>query len=110
MPTSVRYPSGLVALFFAEMWERFSYYGMRAILVLYLTAAVADDGLAIRESTANAVYGTVQRDGLPDGAARRLGRRPPHRGPAQRAVVGGVVIAAGHYVMAIPAGGASSPA
>src|SRR5512139_2510650 len=52
------HPRALATLFLTEMWERFSFYGMRAILVLYLTAAVADDGLAIRESTANAIYGT----------------------------------------------------
>ncbi|SBT45577.1 peptide MFS transporter [Micromonospora narathiwatensis] len=95
------HPRALSTLFLTEMWERFSFYGMRAILVLYLTAAVADDGLAIRESTANAVYGTynamVYLMALPGGwiADRLLG--------ARRSVLwGGVVIAAGHYVMAVP--------
>ena len=39
------HPKGLSTLFFTEMWERFSYYGMRAFLILYMTAAVADGGL-----------------------------------------------------------------
>ncbi|MEE3921979.1 peptide MFS transporter [Micromonospora sp. BRA006-A] len=85
------------------MWERFSFYGMRAILVLYLTAAVADGGLDLGESSANAVYGTynamVYLMALPGGwvADRLIG--------ARRSVLwGGVVIAAGHYVMAIPTG------
>ncbi|TDC39833.1 peptide MFS transporter [Micromonospora sp. KC213] len=97
------HPRALSTLFLTEMWERFSFYGMRAILVLYLTAAVADDGLGLRESTANAVYGTynamVYLMALPGGwvADRLIG--------ARRSVLwGGVVIAAGHYVMAVPAG------
>lgn len=96
------HPPALATLFLTEMWERFSFYGMRGILVLYLTAAVADGGLAIGESTANAVYGTynamVYLMALPGGwlADRLLG--------ARRSVLwGGVVIASGHYVMAIPA-------
>ncbi len=42
--TVLGHPSGLFVLFFTEMWERFSYYGMRAILVLFLTAAILDEG------------------------------------------------------------------
>ena len=41
--TILGHPSGLFVLFFTEMWERFSYYGMRALLVLFLTAAILDD-------------------------------------------------------------------
>jgi len=41
------HPRGLATLFFTEMWERFSYYGMRAILILYLTAAVEVGGLRL---------------------------------------------------------------
>lgn len=96
------HPRALSTLFLTEMWERFSFYGMRAILVLYLTASVADEGLDIGESTANAVYGTynamVYLMALPGGwvADRLIG--------ARRSVLwGGVVIAAGHYVMAVPA-------
>ncbi|MEV0155773.1 peptide MFS transporter [Micromonospora sp. NPDC050686] len=97
------HPRALSTLFLTEMWERFSFYGMRAILVLYLTASAADAGLGLRESTANAVYGTynamVYLMALPGGwvADRLLG--------ARRSVLwGGVVIACGHYVMAIPTG------
>ena len=50
-------PRGLATLFFTEMWERFTYYGMRAILVLFMTAAVVDGGLGIDDRTANAIYG-----------------------------------------------------
>ncbi|SCG49997.1 proton-dependent oligopeptide transporter, POT family [Micromonospora echinaurantiaca] len=96
------HPRALATLFLTEMWERFSFYGMRAILVLYLTAELADDGLGLAESTANAVYGTynamVYLMALPGGwvADRLIG--------ARRSVLwGGVVIAAGHYVMAVPA-------
>ena len=41
------HPPGLVNLFFTEMWERFSYYGMRALLVLFMVAAVAEGGLGM---------------------------------------------------------------
>ncbi|MDH3959265.1 MAG: MFS transporter, partial [Actinomycetota bacterium] len=53
-------PRGLSTLFFTEMWERFSYYGMRAILVLYLTAPLTGDnpGLGIDSGTATAIYGS----------------------------------------------------
>ncbi|NJP33929.1 peptide MFS transporter [Micromonospora thermarum] len=95
------HPPALATLFLTEMWERFSFYGMRAILVLYLTASLADEGRGLEESTANAVYGTynamVYLMALPGGwvADRLIG--------ARRSVLwGGVVIAAGHYVMAIP--------
>ncbi|MFB9238243.1 peptide MFS transporter [Plantactinospora siamensis] len=95
------HPRALATLFLTEMWERFSFYGMRAILVLYLTASVADNGQGIGDSGANALYGTynamVYLMALPGGwvADRLIG--------ARRSVLwGGVVIAAGHYVMAVP--------
>lgn len=50
-------PRGLATLFMTEMWERFSYYGMRAILILFMAGAVADGGLGIDDKTASAVYG-----------------------------------------------------
>ncbi|MGW1060166.1 peptide MFS transporter [Micromonospora rubida] len=97
------HPRALATLFLTEMWERFSFYGMRAILVLYLTAAVADGGGGLRQSTAVAVYGAynamVYLMALPGGwvADRLLG--------ARRSVLwGGVIIACGHYVMAVPVG------
>src|ERR1039457_7460262 len=51
------HPRGLATLFFTEMWERFSYYGMRAILIYYLTATIAKGGLGFTDSKAGAVYG-----------------------------------------------------
>src|SRR5437762_14252065 len=75
------HPRGLSTLFFTEMWERFSYYGMRAFLILYMTAAVGVGGLGFKTSTAAAIYGTytsmVYLVSLPGGwiADRLLGQR-----------------------------------
>ena len=52
------HPAGLFVLFFTEMWERFSYYGMRALLVLFLTASLFDEGWAWPREHALALYGT----------------------------------------------------
>ena len=52
------HPSGLFVLFFTEMWERFSYYGMRALLVLFLTSSLFDEGWAWPREHALALYGT----------------------------------------------------
>src|SRR5688572_32364793 len=51
------HPRGLATLFFTEFWERFSYYGMRALLILFMTAAVAEGGLGFDASKAGAIYG-----------------------------------------------------
>ena len=95
------HPSGLQTLFFTEMWERMSYYGMRALLVLFMTAGITDGGLAISVATATAIYGlytgSVYFMGLPGGwlADRVIG--------SQKAVwYGGWVIFSGHVVLAIP--------
>ena len=95
------HPRGLSTLFFTEMWERFSYYGMRALLILFMTAAPAAGGLGYDPATAGAVYGLytfgVYALALPGGwiADRLVGQR--------RAVLyGGVLIALGHFSMAIP--------
>ena len=94
------HPAGLTTLFFTEMWERFSYYGMRGLLVLFLKAAIEDGGFGMNAVTATAIYGlytsSVYLIGLPGGwiADRILGYR--------RAVfIGGVIIAAGHFSMAL---------
>jgi POT family proton-dependent oligopeptide transporter len=94
------HPWGLSTLFFTEFWERFSYYGMRAILILYMTAAVADGGLGFDATRAGAIYGLytafVYLLALPGGwlADQLLGQR--------RAVfLGGVIIALGHFSLAI---------
>ncbi|MGE3704577.1 MAG: peptide MFS transporter [Vicinamibacterales bacterium] len=95
------HPKGLSTLFFTEMWERFSYYGMRAFLIFYMTASAASGGLGLDTATAAAVYGTytamVYLLSVPGGwmADRVLGQ--------QRSVLyGGVLIAAGHFSLAVP--------
>src|SRR5258708_23756725 len=51
------HPRGLTTLFFTEFWERFSYYGMRAILMLFMVGKAADGGLGLDVATAAAIYG-----------------------------------------------------
>ena len=55
--SSLKHPAGLKTLFFTEMWERMSYYGMRGILVLFMTASIADGGLDFSNISASAIYG-----------------------------------------------------
>ncbi len=55
--TWMGHPRGLATLFFTEMWERFSFYGMRALLLLYMTAAVSTGGLGMSDRQGGAVYG-----------------------------------------------------
>ena len=55
--TFLGHPKGLYLLFFTEMWERFSYYGMRAILMLYMTKLWMENGLNIEGATASLIYG-----------------------------------------------------
>ncbi len=93
------HPRGLSTLFFTEMWERFSYYGMRALLTLYMTAKVADGGLGFDEAYSGVIYATYTSSvwylPLVGGwlADKILG--------ARRAVlIGGIIIACGHYSMA----------
>lgn len=95
------HPRGLSTLFFTEMWERFSYYGMRALLILFMTAAPAAGGLGFDAVTAGAIYGLytsmVYMMTLPGGwIADRL------IGPQRAVLVGGVLIASGHFSMAVP--------
>jgi POT family proton-dependent oligopeptide transporter len=96
------HPRGLSTLFFTEMWERFSYYGMRALLILFMTATLANGGLGFDTATAGAIYGLytsmVYMTTLPGGwiADRLIGQR--------RAVLyGGIIIASGHFCMAFSA-------
>ena len=71
-----KYPPGLVSLFLVEMWERFSYYGMRAILVLFLIDKVETGGLGIGDRRGGGDLRHLHRLGLHPGAAGRLDRRP----------------------------------
>ncbi len=99
-------PRALSTLFFTEMWERFSYYGMRALLVLYLTAPLVSEdaygpGLELDKGSAIAIYGAysglVYLTPIAGGwvADRMLGAR-------RTVLYGGIVIALGHYCMAAP--------
>ncbi len=98
--TFLGHPRGLSTLFFTEFWERFSFYGMRALLILFMTATAAKGGLGFSDLTAGAIYGlytsSVYLTALPGGwlADRLLGQR--------RAVfLGGCLIALGHFSMAV---------
>ena len=55
--TFLRQPHGLATLFFTEMWERFTYYGMRSVLILFLVTAVGQGGLGFDDQTASSIYG-----------------------------------------------------
>lgn len=95
------HPRGLATLFFTEMWERYSYYGTRALLILYMTAAVAHGGLGFSVMKAGSLYGfytaMVYLLSLPGGwiADRIMGQ--------QKAVLfGGVLIGAGNFCLASP--------
>ena len=94
------HPRGLATLFFTEMWERFSYYGMRALLILYMVGSSQQPGLGFPKDHAAQIYGIytmmVYLMGVPGGfiADRFLGH---HRA----VLVGGIIIAAGHFTMAI---------
>ena len=89
-----------MTLFFTELWERFGYYGMRALLILYMTD-VATGGLGMSTEISGAIYGLftfgVYALALPGGwiADRVLGQR-------QAVFVGGVIIAAGYYSLGLP--------
>jgi POT family proton-dependent oligopeptide transporter len=91
-------PAGLATLFFTEMWERLSFYGMRALLVLFLVDQVAHGGMGLDDRTAAAIYGLYSGGTylacLPGGwiGDRLLG--------TQRAVlIGGVIITIGHLLL-----------
>jgi POT family proton-dependent oligopeptide transporter len=94
------HPRGLTTLFVTEMWERFSYYGMRALLVLFMTLGIAQGGLGFTDKQAAATYGTYTMSvyllSILGGfiADNFIG--------ARRAVLwGGIIIACGHFSMAL---------
>jgi POT family proton-dependent oligopeptide transporter len=96
------HPRGLSTLFFTEMWERFSYYGMRAFLILYMTAPAAAGGLGMADADAASIYGTYT--GSVWGAAI-LGGIVADRflGQYRSVLIGGIIIALGHFTLAFKA-------
>jgi POT family proton-dependent oligopeptide transporter len=94
--TETKQPSQLYVLFFAEMWERFSYYGMRALLVLYMTREFLfsdDKAYTIYGAYTGLVYATPFIGGII--ADRILGRK-------KAVTLGGILMALGHFAMALP--------
>src|ERR1043166_7611276 len=93
------HPKGLSTLFFTEMWERFSYYGMRALLILFMVAAVDKGGLGFTTENAASIYGwytsMVYAMAIPGGwiADQFIGQR-------KAVLVGGILIALGHFSLA----------
>ena len=96
-------PRGLSTLFFTEMWERFSYYGMRAILLFYMYYAVTNGGLGMRQSTAASVmsiYGSLVY--LSSVVGGWLSDRV--WGSRRTVFIGGILIMFGHIVLSLPMG------
>ncbi|MFI6050998.1 peptide MFS transporter [Streptomyces violascens] len=99
--TFLGHPRGLANLFMTEMWERYSFYGMRALLVLYLVAPASNGGLGFNMATATAIYSVynamVYLLALPGGwlADRAWGAR-------KTVAVGGTIIMIGHFLLAVP--------
>jgi len=95
------HPRGLATCFMTEMWERASYYGMRALLTLYMTGSVMQPGLGFPDAKATSIYGiytmSVYLMGIPGGflADRWIGHR-------RAVLIGGIIIASGHFTMAVP--------
>ncbi|MFC5909425.1 peptide MFS transporter [Streptacidiphilus monticola] len=95
------HPRGLATLFMTEMWERFSFYGMRALLVLYLVAPAAKGGLGFAAATGAAIYSVynamVYLLALPGGwISDRFW------GPRRTVLIGGTIIMIGHALLAVP--------
>ena len=93
------HPRGLATLFFTEMWERFSYYGMRAFLILYMTAPAAAGGLGFADANAASIYGTYTGSAW---GASIVGGLVADRflGAYRSVLLGGAVIALGHFALA----------
>lgn len=94
-------PAGLSTLFFAELWERFSYYGMRALLTLFMVAPAVEGGLGFSDQSAAVLYGNytmaVYLLAIPGGfiADRFIGAKGS-------VLIGGAIIALGHFSLAVP--------
>jgi proton-dependent oligopeptide transporter, POT family len=100
LPGRLKHPSGLTTIFLTELWERFSFYGLRPLLVLFMSAALSDQGFGFQRSQASAIVGiyaaAVYLASLPGGwiADRLLGLR--------RAVLyGAILISAGHISIGV---------
>ena len=95
------HPRGLATLFFTEMWERFSYYGMRAFLILYMVAPVSSGGLGFADANAASIYGTYTGSAW---GASILGGLVADRllGQYRSVLIGGAIIALGHFTLAFP--------
>jgi proton-dependent oligopeptide transporter, POT family len=95
------HPWGLSTLFFTEMWERLSYYGMRALLILYMTSELAKGGLGWDTKSAAAIYGLYTSSAyfLP-----LIGGWIADRfiGAKKATLIGGIIIAIGHFLLAFP--------
>ena len=95
------HPRGVATLFFTEMWERFSYYGMRAFLIYYLVTPEEHGGMGMLDATGGIILGcytaSVYLMSVPGGwiADRFLGLR-------RAVLIGGILIMSGHVVLAIP--------
>lgn len=101
-PTLFGHPVGLFVLFFTEMWERFSYYGMRAILVLFIYSSIEDGGLGWTKGEALELYGwytmMVYVMSIPGGilADKLLGQK-------KTVMLGGLLLCCGHGILAVQA-------
>jgi len=100
---NTKHPAGLFSLFFTEMWERFSYYGMRALLVLYLTSTALKGGFGLDRASALEIYaiftGLVYLTPILGGilADKLIGQR-------QSVYIGGMLMALGNFALALSAG------
>ena len=96
------HPRGLATLFFTEMWERFSYYGMRAFLLLYMVTPASQGGLGFSDPDGTSIYGTYTGSVW---AAAIFGGIAADRflGQYRSVLIGGIIIALGHFALAFKA-------
>jgi POT family proton-dependent oligopeptide transporter len=102
MAEKLHHPRGLSTLFFTEMWERFSYYGMRAFLILYMVAPATTGGLGFSVERAASIYGNYTSSAW---AAAIIGGilADTMLGQYRSVLIGGIIIAAGHFTLAFHA-------
>ena len=100
-PELLGHPQPLFTLFFAELWERFSYYGMRALLILFMTLPAAQAGLGYSSAKASLIYGTYTMSVY---MMSIFGGTISDNifGARQSVLYGGIIIATGHFCMAFP--------